>query len=261
MKLKDTQSAFLAQMQVNEIDKSDLSFLQQDESVNLRERFGIYLEGYSLRLIEAMMDTYPALHTLLGDEDFESLCIAYIKDHPSTHFSLRYYGSELLNFICDNKLFEEMRFIHEMVEFEWKLRHAFDAKNSDLLTPEQLKLISPEKWPQLKFSLLPSFSQITFNWNTPTLWKAIIQEAPPQAPDQLSSQQHWIIWRPALETQFISIEPRESELLALLENGVNFETLCEMAALEYGDESENIVINFLSNWLNYQVLEKINEKD
>ena len=48
------------------------------EKVSSGLRMEIYRNAYRLRLLEALTDSYPALHTLLGDDRFEALGLAYI---------------------------------------------------------------------------------------------------------------------------------------------------------------------------------------
>ena len=65
------------------------------EKVDIDTRIGIYSNAYRSRLIEAMEDSYDAVHTLLGDEQFYELCHQYIEAHPSKHYSIRWFGHRL----------------------------------------------------------------------------------------------------------------------------------------------------------------------
>src|ERR1700676_4952637 len=62
-------------------------------------RLGIYRNAYRARLIEALDDTYPVLHALLGDEVFVALGEAFVSTHPSVHRSIRWYGGEVAEFL------------------------------------------------------------------------------------------------------------------------------------------------------------------
>src|SRR3984893_8547971 len=63
------------------------------------ERLGIYRNAYRVRLIEALDDTYPVLHAVLGDEVFLALGEEFVAAHPSVHRSIRWYGGELAEFL------------------------------------------------------------------------------------------------------------------------------------------------------------------
>src|ERR1700682_5732083 len=58
-------------------------------------RLGIYRNAYRVRLIDALDDTYPVLHALLGDEVFAALGEEFVSAHTSVHRSIRWYGGEL----------------------------------------------------------------------------------------------------------------------------------------------------------------------
>src|SRR3981081_3396810 len=63
------------------------------------DRLGIYRNAYRARLIEALDDTYPVLHAVLGDEVFVALGEEGGRAHPSVHRSIRWYGGELSEFL------------------------------------------------------------------------------------------------------------------------------------------------------------------
>ena len=67
--------------ELSRIQKSLMAFLiQKDDSIesevvnyktiNAKDRLNIYGDGYGYRLHDALSENYPAVHTLLGDEDF-----------------------------------------------------------------------------------------------------------------------------------------------------------------------------------------------
>ena len=259
MKLKELQSQFLADV-LQQSENPHIELIETDERLRPEQRIEIYSDGYQLRLIEALMDTYPAVHTLLGDEDFDSLSREYISTHPSRHFSLRYFGSELFKFIKNHPEYNEFAFLFEMSEFEWNLRNAFDALDAPVLTRDELIAIDPDSWANLKFKIHPSFSSLVFEWNTPLLWKAIIQDAPPQPPEKLNSSQQWIIWRPALETQFRSIDSLEALILDQIQQEKTFSDICEFIALETGAGAEQVAINHLGRWVDEGLLLSLSSK-
>jgi hypothetical protein len=59
------------------------------------ERLEIYNRQYWFRVIAAVSEDFPALHVVLGKEKFDSLVLAYLRENPSTSFSLRNLGAGL----------------------------------------------------------------------------------------------------------------------------------------------------------------------
>src|SRR5260370_38756572 len=67
--------------------------------LSIADRLGIYRNAYRVRLIEALDDTYPVLHALLGDEVFVALGEEFVSAHPSVHRSIAWSGAELPEFL------------------------------------------------------------------------------------------------------------------------------------------------------------------
>src|SRR5271169_6553793 len=78
------------------------------------ERLGIYRNAYRIRLIEALDDTYPVLHAVLGDEVFAALGEDFVAAHPSVHRSIRWYGGELAEFLSERPPFAEQPILAEL---------------------------------------------------------------------------------------------------------------------------------------------------
>jgi len=234
---------------VNNSDELTAEVEQQGE-MTANERIAIYVDGYRLRLIEALQDSYPALHTLMGDDDFESLCLEYIDHYPSKHFSIRYFGSYLADFLCQNQDYANSELLQEMAQFEWALRGSFDSKDQLVLNLGDLSQIAPEQWSDLTFCLHPSLRILKLNWNVPSLWKAIEQEADPQSPQKTQSSITWIIWRPKLETHFRSMSIEEAEGFDLIKQGKSFGELCEsMAKVVKPEDAATQAATFLARWI------------
>jgi len=245
--LPELQNHFF-QAVVNNSDELTSEVRQQGE-MTTNERIAIYAEGYQLRLIEALQDSYPALHTLMGDDDFESLCLEYIDNYPSKHFSIRYFGLHLAEFLCENQDYKNSELLQEMARFEWALRGAFDSQDQLVLNLSDLSQIEPEQWSELRFYLHPSIRILNLNWNVPSLWKAIELEAEPQSPEQNPSTVNWIIWRPELETHFRSMTNEEAVGFDLIKQGKSFGELCEsMAKVVKPEDAATQAASFLARW-------------
>jgi hypothetical protein len=54
------------------------------------QRLAIYKNAYRVRLIDALHETYPVLHGLLGDELWVALGEAFVAAHPSPYRSIRW---------------------------------------------------------------------------------------------------------------------------------------------------------------------------
>ena len=100
------------------------------------ERLGIYRNAYQVRLIEALDDTYPRLHAVLGDEVFVALGHEFIAAQPSVHRSIRWYGGELGQFLERRAPYAEQPILAELALLEWDaLAEVFDSADAVPIVP------------------------------------------------------------------------------------------------------------------------------
>ena len=97
----------------------------------------IYRSNYLSSLIDSLSDTYNACEKLLGEEVFQSICLAYIKQKSSKSSLLSDYGENFSNFIEESSLAQEIPFTSDLVSYEWKLKdvilNEFDTEDSNLM--------------------------------------------------------------------------------------------------------------------------------
>ena len=108
---------------------------------NKKTRLGIYSDAYASRLVEALQDNYPALHTLMGDCQFTHMAQHYLSQYPSQNFSVRYFGHQLSSFLSQERRYNKNPVLAEMAQFEWALRAAFDAADQRPITLAALQEI------------------------------------------------------------------------------------------------------------------------
>ena len=214
------------------------------ERVPVEVRLAIYTEGYRLRLVDALEDMYPALHTLVGDDAWDALTNQYISITPSHHFSIRYYGGSLAKFLRDTTPYSEQPCIHEMAQFEWMLRDVFDARDADSVTLASVAEAGIVEWGDVKFTLHPTVRFLELSWNVPGLWKAIEQQGDPIAPVESDHVITWMLWRSDLTTYFRALDPIETRFYTGLDKQT-FGELCEDLAQRTGEQSATLAAGLL----------------
>ena len=227
--------------------------------VSVDQRLAVYGNAYGYRLIDALSENYPAVHTLLGDDDFYEMTYAYMDAHPSSHFSLRYFGHKLEVFL--RSYLSDLPVLSEMARFEWALRKGFDAEDILSIKMETLQQIAIERWGDLTFKFHSSVSRLDLDWNTPQLWSAIDDETEPMPPEKLEHTYAWLLWRKELLTYYRSLDVDEAWSLDAALQGENFAALCE-GVCEWIDaeHAPARVAGFLSQWINDDLLVEIKMK-
>ncbi len=248
-RIQKNMMAWLVEKQQENIKKDIID--SQDVSPEIR--LSVYGDGYGYRLIDALSENYPAVHTLLGDDDFFAMAYAYMDSFPSKHFSLRFFGSELEGFLKD--YLPDIPVIAEMAKFEWKLRNSFDAKDHETIGMEALQQIPLENWGGMSFVFHDSVSRASLEWNTPQLWSAIDEESDPIPPEKLEHPYSWLVWRKELLNYYRSLDVDEAWAIDAALAGESFEYLCQ-GVCEWIDEEHAParVAGFLSQWIEDQLL-------
>src|SRR5580698_6600227 len=165
------------------------------------DRLAIYRNAYQIRLIDALHDTYPVLHGLLGDEAWVALGEAYVAAHPSVFRSIRWYGAELADFMANFPPYDQP-ILSEVALLEWTLAEVFDAQDAQALTRASLSAVAPDAWAGLTFEFHPSLRRLEFSWNTAAVWKAMSRDETPPAPEVGDTPVPWLLWRQDLQNYF-----------------------------------------------------------
>jgi hypothetical protein len=213
-------------------------------------RLGIYRHAYRSRLAEALDDVYPVLHKILGDETFASMAELFIEAHPSIHRSIRWYGSEVPEFLAAQAPFAEQPVLAEIARFEWISSEVFDAPDAAPLDRRALGERDPESWPALKFHFHPSIRRLALSWNTVPIWQSMNKDEQPPMPDASAAPVPWVIWRHGFKNYFRSLDGAEMTALDVAIAERSFAEICEALAAHLDqDEIPLRAATLLGGWL------------
>jgi hypothetical protein len=104
------------------------SYIKPNEMLTSFDRLEIYNRQYWFRVIGAVAEDFPALNTVLGQKIFDRLILAYLRENPSTSFTLRNLGSKLPQWLEDHSEFAPRRhdLLLDVARLEWAYVEAFD---------------------------------------------------------------------------------------------------------------------------------------
>ncbi|MGB4812952.1 MAG: DNA-binding domain-containing protein [Methylophilaceae bacterium] len=224
-----------------------------DELVGATTRLNIYYNGYRLRIIESLATSYPKLQAWLGDDVFNNIARGYIANYPSTYSNMRWVGDKMDLHL--KHALAKQPFSAELAQFEWALGLAFDAEDAPILQLADLVKIAPEDWADLQFRFHPCLQLLPTRYNVIAIWKALDLNATPPKPKLI--RQHTVIWRYNLDSYFRSVDQAEYAALQLVASGASFGELCESLQSESGEVATNIAAQYLSTWLNDEIIQAI----
>ncbi|HEX3951860.1 MAG TPA: DNA-binding domain-containing protein [Steroidobacteraceae bacterium] len=214
-----------------------------------RDRLAIYRNAYQVRLIDALHETYPVVHGLLGDEAWVGMGEAYVAAHPSVFRSIRWYGRELTEFLSEAPPYADAPILAEVALLEWTLAEVFDAADAEPVTREALAAVGPSAWGSITLAFHPSLRRLNLSWNSAAVWKAMSLDEVPPPPDLAAAPLPWLLWRQNLQNYFRSLNPVESAALDAALQGCNFGEICEsLSALLPQEEIPPAAASLLGTW-------------
>ncbi len=202
----------------------------------IEERLGIYRNAYRVRLIEALDDTYPILHAVLGDEVFSALGEEFVAANPSVHRSIRWYGSELAEYLGRCPPYAEQPILAELALLEWTLAEVFDAADATPTPRAAFSAVDASAWGDLRFEFHPSLRRLRFQWNSAAVWQAMSRDEMPPDPACAEHAVPWLLWRHNLQNYFRSMTGDEAVALDSALRGHTFGEICEALAEWLPDE-------------------------
>jgi hypothetical protein len=224
------------------------------------DRLAIYRNAYQVRLIDALHETYPVLHGLLGDEAWVELGQAYVAAHPSVFRSIRWYGRELAEFVAG--CYSDAPMLAEVALLEWTLSEVFDAMDAPSLQRADLSAVDSSAWGSLTFRFHPSLRRLSFIWNTAAVWKAMSADETPPGPELAAAPIRWLLWRQNLQNYFRSMSAPESAALDIALRGGNFARICEgLGALLPQGEIPASAASLLGAWADSGIITGLGNSD
>jgi hypothetical protein len=123
------------------------SFIKPNDRLTSFERLEIYNRQYWYRIKDCFFDDYPGLRAILGEEKFERMALAYLKECPSKSFTLRNLGGRLVKFLEANPRWTRplQKPALDMARLEWAHIEAFDNEAKPRLEVDSLLGADPEK--------------------------------------------------------------------------------------------------------------------
>jgi hypothetical protein len=122
------------------------SYITPNPLLTSFERLEIYNRQYWFRLTDAVSDDFPALNAMLGAKRFNALVLAYIRENPSTSWTLRDLGGKLPDWLANHPEHTGRRHVLaiDIARLEWAYVEAYDCEKVAPLSAEDIQGLGPE---------------------------------------------------------------------------------------------------------------------
>jgi hypothetical protein len=152
-------------------------YIKPNELLSSFDRLEIYNRQYWFRVIGAVAEDFPALNTLMGEKQFDRLTLAYLRENPSTSFTLRNLGSKLPQWLEDHPEYTPNRraLLLDVARLEWAYVEAFDSADLPPLTTADFSDLSMES----RLNLQPHLQLLDLKYPVDELVLAVHRETGP----------------------------------------------------------------------------------
>jgi putative DNA-binding protein len=110
-------------------DEIAAGYIKANSVLTSFERLEIYNRQYWFRVIDAVSEDFAALCAVLGRQRFDSLVLAYLRENPSTSFTLRNLGARLPAWLASYPELAgpQHALAVDVARLEWAYIEAFDG--------------------------------------------------------------------------------------------------------------------------------------
>lgn len=207
-----------------------------DERLPAVERLELYAGMYFFRLRDSLAEDFARTAAELGEARWHNLVTDYLLAHPPTRWSLRWAGEALPVFLRSHPYGAERPWLADAATLEQARNEAFQARDATPLRPEELALVSPEEWPELRFAPAPGTAVVASRWDLAGWWDDAASAEPP---DALEEEATLLVFRDAEDdVRHEAIAPEEAEAARLLLAGAPFAEVCGAFADAATDETD-----------------------
>jgi hypothetical protein len=152
------------------------SYIKPNALLSSFDRLEIYNRQYWFRVIGAVAEDYPGLNALLGDAKFDSLVLAYLRENPSTSFTLRDLGSKLPQWLEAHPELTSRRhdLLVDVARLEWVYIESFDGASIDPLAAAEIGSLTVDS----RLSLQPHLQLLGLHYPVDELILAVHRDSP-----------------------------------------------------------------------------------
>lgn len=145
---------------------------------HLEDRYAIYRNNFVVGTVDALADTFPIIHTLLGETFFRGMARDYVRENPPKSAVILGYGEDFPDYLDRLDLLADYPYLGDVARLEWARITAFNAADADPLDPAVLISLPPESMAVLRVEMHPSFHLIQSDWPIVSIWQANNSEDP-----------------------------------------------------------------------------------
>lgn len=182
-------------------------------------RFAVYRNNVTSGLAKVLEAAFPAVKSLVGEEFFAAMALAFLRQHPPQDRIMMLYGAGFPAFIQGFLPAKDLGYLPDVARLEQALRESYHSADGVPLAANVLAAIPQQRWPHLVLQLAPSIRIVRSAWPVLSVWKAALYAG---ATPQMAAQDV-VILRPAFDPEPHLLPTGGAAFITALQDGLCFE--------------------------------------
>jgi len=203
------------------------------------EQLEIYREQFWLRHTSSLLEDFPGLAGILGQQEWERLIEEYLLAFPPTSASLRDLGDRLALHIERSEWLPHRELCLDLARLEWAYIEAFDAADSAPLDATAIASIPEDAWENARIDLAASVRLLAVGYPVADLRRRI-RTSDDSVPIPEPRAQKIVVHRLERELYDRVVSAGAFVLLSALRDGTPLVAACERAMADVPAEAAEI---------------------
>ncbi len=190
----------------------DLKDILRQDDIPLSERLKVYRNNIIGGISDMMIATFPIIKDLVGEKFLAGMARSFIMKHPPGQGCLNTYGAGFAEFLEDFGPTVTLPYLPDVARLEIACNEAYYARDDHPIAPEDiastpLKLRSSATLLRSDYPLL-AIHDFCLNGHEEN-----------ETLNLGTGGEMLMIYRPALEVQFVKLDAEEFKILSMIQNG------------------------------------------
>jgi len=158
------------------VEETASSYIKPNDRLSSFDRLEIYNRQYWFRVIGSIAEDFSALQAVVGAKNFDALVLAYLRENPSTSFTLRNLGAKLPQWLEKHPELASPRhrLALDVARLEWAYVEAYDGAATQPLSESEFATLGEHS----TLSLQPHVQLLDLSYPVDELVLAVHQASP-----------------------------------------------------------------------------------
>ncbi|WP_296762373.1 DNA-binding domain-containing protein [Sediminimonas sp.] len=190
-------------------------------------RFWVYRNNVAVSLREALRTGFPAVASLIGEQNFSTVARTYAQENPPDSPLLMLYGAGFPAFLDGFEPLAHIRYLGDVARLEHAMRRAYHAADSAAICSGTLRAIALKTLMDSSANLAPATTIVRSVWPVHAIRAYALD---PSNPKPAATPQNVLITRPDFDPVATPLPAGGAEFVEALARGATFAEAHDQAA-------------------------------